>query len=63
MSEPKTIAEALASLPEEERIVLSMYYIKSMEPSAIAAMLKVPEKSIQVVIATGRARIASLLGL
>ena len=63
MSEPQTIAEVLASLPEEERIILSLHYNKSMSPAEIAAALKVPEKSIQVVIATGRARITGLLGL
>ena len=63
MSEPLTIAEALASLPEEERIILSLHYNKAMSAGEIAAMLKVPEKSIQVVIATGRARITGLLGL
>lgn len=63
MSEPETIAEVLASLPEEERIILALHYNKSMSAGEIAAMLKVPEKSIQVVIATGRARITGLLGL
>ena len=58
-----TIADALAALPEEERIILSLHYNKEMSAGDIAAMLKVPEKSIQVVIATGRTRITRLLGL
>ena len=63
MSEPLTIAEALAALPEEERIILTLHYIKAMSPQDIAALLKVPEKSVLVVISSGRARITSLLGL
>jgi len=63
VSEPQTIAEALASLPEEERIILTLHYIKAMSPTEIAALLKVPEKSVHVVISSGRARITALLGL
>ena len=63
MSEPQTIAEALASLPEEERIILTLHYVKAMSPGDIAGLLKVPEKSVHVVIASGRSRITGLLGL
>lgn len=63
MSAPTTISEALATLPEEERVVLTLHYNKSMSAGEIAALLKVPEKSIHVVIATGKARITALLGL
>lgn len=63
MSEPQTIAQALASLPEEERIILTLHYIKAMSAQEISVLLKVPEKSVHVVIASGRARITAMLGL
>jgi DNA-directed RNA polymerase specialized sigma24 family protein len=53
----------LAQLPEEERIILSLHYLRSLPSSEIAQMLGVPEKSVLVVIASGKARITALLGL
>ena len=63
MSEPKTLSEVLSSLPEEERIILTMHYLRSMSPSEIAQKLGVPERSVTSVIASGKARLSKTLGL
>jgi RNA polymerase sigma factor (sigma-70 family) len=63
MSEPKTLAEVLAALPEEERIILVMHYLRSMSPEQIAEKLGVPERSVTAVIAIGKARLSKTLGL
>lgn len=61
--QPQTLADALAGLPEEERIILTMHYLKSMTASQIASMLGVPERSVEVIIKQGKARLSALLGL
>ena len=63
MAAPKTLAEVLAALPEEERIILSLSYLRGMSASQIAALLHVPEKSVEAVIASGKARLTAQLGL
>jgi len=63
MSEPKTLVEVLAALPEEERIILVMHYLRSMSASEIAQKLGVPERSVTAVIAIGKARLSKTLGL
>lgn len=59
----QTLAEFLASLPEEERVILSLYYVKSLSAQEIAGVLGVPERSVAVVIIAGRARLTSRLNL
>jgi DNA-directed RNA polymerase specialized sigma24 family protein len=63
MTAPLTLPEALAQLPEEERIILSLHYLRSMAVGEIATFLGVPEKSVSTVIATGKARLTALLGM
>ena len=63
MAAPKTLAEVLAALPEEERIILTLSYLRGMSSSQIAASLHVPEKSVEAVIASGKARLTAQLGL
>ena len=63
MSEPLTVAQALASLPEEERIILTMHFMKSMSATEIAALLGVPERSVSALIVSGKGRISLILGL
>jgi len=58
-----TLAQALAGLPEEERIVLTLHYLKSMTSPQIATLLKVPERSVNAVITSGKARLSALLGM
>jgi DNA-directed RNA polymerase specialized sigma24 family protein len=63
MSSPQTLAELLASLPEEERIILTLHYLRSQSSSEIASLLCVPERAVIVVIESGKARLTGLLGL
>ncbi|MDA2962414.1 MAG: sigma factor-like helix-turn-helix DNA-binding protein [Actinomycetota bacterium] len=60
MSAPITLAEAIASLPEEERIILTMRYLRSMSSAEIAAQLSVPVRAVDAVIATAKARLRAL---
>ncbi|MEI9907693.1 MAG: sigma factor-like helix-turn-helix DNA-binding protein [Actinomycetota bacterium] len=59
----QTLAELLASLPEEERIILTLHYIKSLSPAEIAELLQVPERSVSKVIISGRTRLTLGLNL
>jgi hypothetical protein len=59
----QTLADAIASLPEEERIILTMHYLKAMSAAQIASMLGVPERSVEAIIKQGKARLSALLGL
>ncbi|MSX23042.1 MAG: sigma-70 family RNA polymerase sigma factor [Actinobacteria bacterium] len=63
MSESITLAQVLASLPEEERIILTLHYLKSMSSDEIASVLSVPVRAVDAVIATGKARLSALLGI
>jgi RNA polymerase sigma factor (sigma-70 family) len=63
MSEPQTLAELLASLPEEERFILTLHYLRSKSSSEIAELLSVPEKSVIVVIESGKKRLTAFLGI
>jgi DNA-directed RNA polymerase specialized sigma24 family protein len=62
-SNPQTLAELLASLPEEERIILTLHYLRSKSSNEIASMLSVPERAVLVVIESGKARLTGVLGL
>jgi DNA-directed RNA polymerase specialized sigma24 family protein len=62
-SNPQTLAELLASLPEEERIILSLHYLRSQSVEEIAALLSVPDRAVVAVIASGKARLTGTLGL
>jgi RNA polymerase sigma factor (sigma-70 family) len=61
--QPQTLAQALATLPEEERIILTMHYLKSMSASDIASILGVPERSVEVIIRQGKSRLSAILGI
>jgi RNA polymerase sigma factor (sigma-70 family) len=63
MAAPKTLAEVLEALPEEERIILTLSYLRGMTAGQIASLLNVPEKSVEAVIASGKARLTAQLGL
>lgn len=63
MGTPQTIAEMIASLPEEERIILTMHYLRGKSSAEIAALLIVPERSVIALIESGKERITTLLGL
>lgn len=57
----QTLAELLASLPEEERIILTLHYLRSLSPSQIADLLGVPERSVVTIIQTGRIHMIAFL--
>jgi RNA polymerase sigma factor for flagellar operon FliA len=59
----QTLAEFLSGLPEEERIILTLYYVRSLTAEEIATALGVPERSVAAVIVTGRARLTARLNL
>ena len=61
--QPQTLAQAIASLPEEERIILSMHYLKSMSAADIASLLGVPERSVEAIIRQGKTRLSAILGI
>ena len=61
--QPQTLAQALATLPEEERIILTMHYLKSMSAADIASILGVPERSVEAIIRQGKARLSAILGI
>ena len=61
--QPQTLAQALATLPEEERIILTMHYLKSMSAGDIASILGVPERAVEAIIRQGKARLSAILGI
>jgi len=63
MGAQKTLAEVLAALPEEERIILTLSYLRGMSTPEIASLLGVPAKSVETVITSGKERLTSELGI
>ena len=63
MSEPLSLAQLLASLPEEERFILTLHYLKSMSAHDIAKTLGVPQRSVDALIMSGKSRLTAHLGL
>ena len=55
------LSQLLASLPEEERFILTMHYIRSMDIKDIADALGVPERAVQSVITSCKSRLLSAL--
>ncbi len=56
-----TLTELLAGLPEEERFILTLHYLKGRSAEQIAQALHVPERVVESVIARGRARILAAI--
>ena len=52
-----TLSQLLASLPEEQRIILTAHYLRGKSVDDIATMLTVPQKSVEAVIALGKAEL------
>jgi DNA-directed RNA polymerase specialized sigma24 family protein len=61
MKPAPTLAELLASLPEEERFILSLHYVKAMSTEEIAKTLGVPHKSVVAVVEMGKRRLLAAL--
>jgi RNA polymerase sigma factor (sigma-70 family) len=55
------IADLLANLPEEERFILTLHYLKGLSAQEIAKTLGVPERAVISVITSGKARLLSAL--
>ena len=55
------LSQLLASLPDEERFILTMHYIRSMDVKDVADTLGVPERAVQSVITSGKSRLLSAL--
>ena len=61
MKQVPTIAELIASLPEEERFILTLHYLKGLSNEEIAKTLGVPARSVAVVIEGGKRRLLAAL--
>jgi RNA polymerase sigma factor (sigma-70 family) len=53
-----TLADLIASLPEEERIILILHFVKNQSTTQIAQKLGVPERSVMAVLSSGRSRLS-----
>ena len=60
-SSAKTIAELIAPLPEEERLILTLHLVNMISAAEIAEKLGVPERAVSSVIASGRSRLIGLI--
>ncbi|MEI8223427.1 MAG: sigma factor-like helix-turn-helix DNA-binding protein [Actinomycetes bacterium] len=56
-----TLAQLLDSLPEEQRIILTAHYLRGKSAADIAGMLGVPQKSVENIIAIGKAQLLKAL--
>ena len=59
----ETLVQVLASLPEEERVILTLHYVKSLSCDEIAILLNVPEGAVSRLLVSGRGRLTALLDL
>ena len=59
----KTLADVLADLPEEERIILTMHLLRGLSAHEIAELIGVPERAVSSLITSGKGRLRALLGL
>ena len=60
-SSATTIAELIATLPEEERLILTLHLVNMISTTEIAEKLGVPERAVSSVIASGRSRLIGLI--
>jgi len=59
----KHLHDPLASLPEEARIILTLFYVKSQSAEEIASLLGVPMRAVESVLQMGRQRLLGALGI
>ena len=57
------LQDLLSSLPEEERIILTLFYVKSQTAEEIASLLGVPMRAVESVLQVGRQRLLAALGI
>jgi DNA-directed RNA polymerase specialized sigma24 family protein len=60
-SSDKTIAELIAALPEEERLILTMHLVNMATVTDIAKKLGVPERAVTSVIRSGKSRLIGMI--
>jgi DNA-directed RNA polymerase specialized sigma24 family protein len=60
-SSARTIAEIIATLPQEERMILTLHLVNMISATEIAEKLGVPERAVVSVIASGRSRLIGLI--
>jgi RNA polymerase sigma factor (sigma-70 family) len=58
----KTLAEVLAALPDEERIILTMHLLRGLSAPEIAELIGVPERAVSSLITSGKARLSAQVG-
>lgn len=63
MSNQETIAELLAAMPEEERVILTLHLLRGKSSEEIAILLQVPERAVIAVISSGKTRLKGHLGI
>jgi RNA polymerase sigma factor (sigma-70 family) len=61
VAEKPTLAQLIAALPEEERVVLLLYFVKNLSTAEIATKIGVPERSVRTVLESGRSRLRTSL--
>ena len=57
----KTIAELISTLPEEERLILTLHLVDMVSTTQIAKKLGVPERAVISVIASGKSRLIAMI--
>ncbi len=57
------LAALIAALPEEERAILTLHYVSGCSIAEIASVLSVPERVVERVLAAGKARLVTALGM
>lgn len=57
----QTLSELIATLPEEERVILTLHFMRQLSVPQIASAIGVPERSVSAVLASGRARLSAVL--
>lgn len=57
----ETLSQLLEGLPEEERFILTLHYIKGRTSQEIADALGVPLRAVESMINTGKARILGVI--
>jgi RNA polymerase sigma factor (sigma-70 family) len=57
----ETLSQLLEGLPEEERFILTLHYIKGRSSQEIADALGVPLRAVESMINSGKARILGVI--
>ena len=57
----ETLSQLLEGLPEEERFILTLHYIKGRTSQEIADALGVPLRAVESMINSGKARILGVI--